>query len=110
MKRLQGQWRIVETELWDQAHLDLVEPAFIRIDGRGGGEMAFGVLTAALQCGYTPDGVDFTWDGADKGDQVSGDGWAERQADGTLLGGNSYRNGDETGFKAVPWPSSSTAC
>jgi hypothetical protein len=107
---LKGKWRIVETEIWDRAHLDLVEPAFLAIDGQGGGEMAFGALTAALSCGYTTDGVDFTWDGSDEGDQVSGDGWAELQPDGSILGEISYRNGDETTFKAEPWTTSSTAC
>ena len=108
--RLKGKWRIVETELWDRTHLDLVEPAYIEIDERGQGEMAFGAMTAALDCAYTPSGFDFTWDGADEGDQVSGDGWAELQDDGSLLGEISYRNGDETSFKAVPWATSSTAC
>jgi hypothetical protein len=107
---LQGKWRIVETELWDRAYLDLSGPAFIIIDHRGGGEMAYGALTAALDCGVTESGVGFTWDGADEGDQVSGDGWAELQNDGSLAGEISYHNGDETTFKAVPWATSSTAC
>jgi hypothetical protein len=101
--RLTGKWRIVETELWDRSHLDLVGPAFIAIDGKGGGEMAFGALVAALDCGFTSNGIDFTWDGSDEGDQVCGDGWAELQKDGSLEGEISYRNGDETSFKAVPW-------
>ena len=108
--RLKGKWRIVETELWNRTHLDLVEAAYIEIDERGQGEMTFGTMTAALDCAYTPSGFDFTWDGADEGDQVSGDGWAELQDDGSLLGEISYRNGDETSFKAAPWATSSTAC
>ena len=108
--RLQGKWRIVEAELWDRAYPDLVEPAFIAIDDRGNGEMAYGVLTAALDCAYTQSGFDFTWNGADEGDQVNGEGWAELQGDGSLLGEISYQNGDETTFKAVPWSSFSTAC
>lgn len=47
---------------------------------------------------------------ADEGDQVSGDGWAELQNDGSLAGEISYHNGDETTFKAAPWATSSTAC
>jgi hypothetical protein len=27
--RLVGRWRIVESDLWDRAHLDLVEPAMM---------------------------------------------------------------------------------
>jgi hypothetical protein len=86
-----------------------VAPAFISLDDQGAGEMAYGVLTAALDCAYTPSGFDFTWNGADEGDQVSGDGWAKLQEDGSLLGEISYHNGDETSFKALPWESSSTA-
>ena len=107
---LTGRWRIVEMEAFDEDYPDLAEPAYIEIDEHGLGDMAFGALTAALDCAYTPSGVDFTWDGADEGDQVCGDGWAELQPDGSLLGEISWRNGDETAFKAVPWTPSSTAC
>jgi hypothetical protein len=108
--KLKGKWRIVEMEAFDEDYPDLAEPAYIEIDERGLGEMAFGALTAALDCAYTQSGFDFTWDGSDEGDQVSGDGWVELQPDRSLLGEISWRNGDETGFKAVPWATSSTAC
>ncbi|HEV2080446.1 MAG TPA: hypothetical protein VGR19_11200 [Allosphingosinicella sp.] len=83
LAHLKGRWRIVETTLWDRAHLDLVGPAFIALDGKGGGEMAFGALTAVLDCRGTSQAVDFTWNGADEGDQVSGGGSAELQPDGS---------------------------
>lgn len=108
--RLKGKWRIVELDAFDEDYPDLAEPARIEIDERGVGEMAFGALTAALDCAWTPSGFEFTWDGSDEGDQVSGDGWAEIQPDGSLRGEIDWHNGDETGFKAVPWSTSSTAC
>ena len=37
----EGQWRIVEMELWDRAALDLVEPAFIDFAADGTGELRF---------------------------------------------------------------------
>jgi hypothetical protein len=107
---LKGKWRIVEMEAFDEDYPDLAEPAYIEIDERGQGEMVFGALTAALDCAYVASGFDFTWDGADEGDQVSGDGSAEIQQDGSLLGEISWRNGDETTFRALPWATSSTAC
>jgi hypothetical protein len=64
--------------------------------------MAYGVLTAALDCAYMPSGFNFTWNGADEGDQVCGDGWAELQEDGSLLGEISYHNGDEPASKLSP--------
>jgi len=100
---LKGKWRIVEAEMFDRGYLNLVGPAFIELDGKGGGEFAWGALTATLDCGFTPHGVDFTWEGCDEMDEVSGEGWADLEEDGSLTGEFSYRNGDETSFKARPW-------
>jgi hypothetical protein len=100
---LKGKWRIVEMALWDADFLDLSEPAFIELDGKGSGEFAFGGVSATLRCTDGVDDVEFTWDGSDEGDEVCGDGWAELQDDGSLDGEISFRNGDESTFKARPW-------
>ena len=42
--RMIGRWRIVEADLWDRGHLDLVEAAMITIGANGHGEIAFGAL------------------------------------------------------------------
>src|SRR5580692_9025559 len=44
--RLIGRWRIVESDLWDRAHLDLSGPATLTITAQGG-EIAFGALEAS---------------------------------------------------------------
>ncbi len=49
--RVIGRWRIVGSDTWDRDYLDLVEPAFI--DRRGRGELAFGVVNAALHLEYS---------------------------------------------------------
>ena len=36
----QGRWRIAEMDLWDNETIDLVEPAFLEIEGEEG-EMRF---------------------------------------------------------------------
>ena len=41
-----GRWRIVEADLWDRSHLDLVEPAMMTIGADRHGEIAFGALQA----------------------------------------------------------------
>jgi hypothetical protein len=105
-----GKWRIIETSAWDRAHLDLVGPAFIVVDANGHGEMAFGALEASLDCGFTPNGIDFEWNGADEGDQVCGEGWADLRDDGFLEGEISYHNGDESTFIAAPWKTFSATC
>jgi hypothetical protein len=46
-------------------------------------------------------GVEFTWDGTDEGDQVSGRGWATLQDDGLLHGHIYFHLGDESRFRAT---------
>jgi hypothetical protein len=107
--RLIGRWRIVESDLWDRDHLDLVEPAFIAIDGGGRGEIAFGALQAGLDLEYSQTMVFFTWFGFDEMDEVSGSGSAELLEDGTLEIEFADHLGDEAVLKAER-QTSSTAC
>ena len=53
--RLIGRWRIVEADLWDRAHLDLVEPAMMTIGGHGRGEITFGAMQGGLELGRQPE-------------------------------------------------------
>ena len=46
--QLVGRWRIVEADLWDRDHLDLVEPAMMTIRADGHGEIAFGAMQARI--------------------------------------------------------------
>jgi hypothetical protein len=102
-RSLKGKWRIVEMPTWLPDHLDLVGPAYIELDGAGHGELAFGALTATLDCSMTPSGVDFDWHGFDEMDEVTGEGWVELQPDGSLIGEFAYHNGDESTLRARPW-------
>lgn len=45
---IEGRWRIVETELWDQEALDLVVPAYVRFDRSGLGEMELIAIGASI--------------------------------------------------------------
>ena len=51
--RLIGRWRIVEADLWERDHLDLVEPATMIIKADGHGEIAFGAMQAGLDLEYS---------------------------------------------------------
>lgn len=91
---LTGHWRIVEAELWDRSHLDLVEPAMIMIGVDGHGEIAFGALQAAsisatAKTWCTSRGPDF-----EEMDEVSGDGHAELLDDGIIELTFAYHNGN----------------
>jgi hypothetical protein len=48
-------------------------------------------------------GVEFSWDGVDDGDQVSGRGWAAVVDDATLTGHLFIHMGDDSGFRAEPY-------
>ena len=80
---LVGRWRIVSADIWPREHLDIAGPATLVITAGGFGSIDFGALTASLDIAYGSDEVGFTWNGADEGDQVCGDGSAEIQPDGS---------------------------
>jgi hypothetical protein len=79
--RLIGRWRIVEADLWDRAHLDLVEPAMMTIGAHGRGEITFGAVQGGLELEYARSTV-FLHLGGVRGDgpgQRLGIGRAERR-------------------------------
>jgi hypothetical protein len=100
---LTGRWRIVQMALWDKDYLDMMQPAYIAFDRKAGGEFAFGCVNGGLHCRKASARVEFTWEGNDEMDQVSGDGWAELQKDGSIKGEIRFHNGDDSTFKARRW-------
>lgn len=101
--QLMGRWRITEMELWELDDLDLLGPAQIALEHSGRGRMNF--ISVDLLLDYqlarrdNRDGVEFTFDGSDEGDRVSGRGWAV--LDGQQLRGHIYfHQGDDSGFVA----------
>jgi hypothetical protein len=106
---LLGRWRIVEADLWERDHLDLVEPATMTIRANGHGEIAFGALQASLDLEYSHSMVFFTWAGFEEMDEVSGSGSAELLDDGSIEIEFAYHLGDEAVLKAQR-ATSSTAC
>lgn len=95
-----GRWQIVDADLWNRDYLDLVAPAMIVIGPGNHGEIAFGVLQASLDLGYSQSMVFFTWAGFDEMDEVTGDGHAELLDDGTIEIAFAFHNGDEAILKA----------
>lgn len=107
---IEGKWRIVEMPDYTPDYPDMVEPAYILFDGKGGGELAFGCVTGGIYQAGGNKHIEFSWGGSDEMDEVSGDGWAELREDGALEGEICFQNGDETPFIARRWDNSSTAC
>lgn len=85
-----GRWRITEMDNWDQEAVDLVQPGFIEFDDDGLGDLGFIAVTGELDCRDADrdgrPGVEFSWQGSDEGDDVSGRGSAALSPDGTLEG------------------------
>ncbi|WP_273795082.1 hypothetical protein, partial [Brucella intermedia] len=90
-----GRWRIVEADLWDRDYLDLAALAMMTIGADNHGEIAFGVLQASLDLGYSPSMVFFTWAGFDEMDEVAGNGHADLLDDGPIAITFAFHNGDE---------------
>jgi hypothetical protein len=101
-KAFAGRWRIVETGVWDNDFLDEVEEAHITFDGRSDGEIAFGALSGSLDVRYgSRDGsasAEFSWQGFDEDEAVSGRGWATIRTAGRLVGHFYIHKGDDSGF------------
>jgi hypothetical protein len=102
---LTGRWRIVEMSGWDREDIDLIEPGFIEFCRDGTGHFGFVAVTGELDCRPLDRdgraGADFTWDGVDEGDQVSGRGWAALVDDANLEGRLFFHLGDESSFHAA---------
>ncbi|BDA83276.1 hypothetical protein Sa4125_08180 [Aureimonas sp. SA4125] len=98
--QLIGRWRITGSDLWDRSYLDTSVPATMTIGADNHGEIAFGVLQAHLDLGYSRSLVFFTWYGADEMTEVSGDGHAELLDDGTIEITFTFDSGDEAIMRA----------
>lgn len=107
---MKGKWRIIKMPGYTDDFPDMVEPAYILLDGKGGGRFAFGCVTGSIHVTETIKNIEFSWDGSDEMDETAGDGWAKLRPDGSLVGQIRFQYGDEADFTARPWKTSSTAC
>jgi hypothetical protein len=107
---VKGKWRITRMPDYEADFPDMMEPAYILFDGKGGGEFAFGCVTGAIYGAGDTNTVAFSWDGNDEMDSACGDGWAEPLPDCSITGQICFHGGDEANFTARPRTTSSTAC
>jgi uncharacterized protein YndB with AHSA1/START domain len=99
-----GKWRITEMELWDKDYIDMEVRAYLEIRSGGAGEFQFGLVSGEIDGEVIkyPDGVrfEFTWEGNDEYDHVSGSGWVKLTGKNTLEGQFKFHHGDRSAFKA----------
>ncbi|HSP24066.1 MAG TPA: hypothetical protein VLQ65_02730 [Saliniramus sp.] len=97
-----GRWRIVEMDTWPDDVLDVGGEAHIVFTGGNDGEIAFVAVEGFLDVRYgARDGIataEFTFEGFDEGDPVSGRGWASLGTAGRLVGHVYIHKGDDSGF------------
>ena len=98
-----GRWRIVDMEEWDQDYIDMEVPGYIRFEDNDSGEFQFGLVQGSMDCRVEPyadtERVEFTWEGSDEMDPVSGRGWAMIQAN-QLHSKLYFHDSDESSFTA----------
>ena len=84
---------------WDEEFLHKEVQAFIAFSPKGTGESQFGYVRGQMDCRVTEkDGkpaIEFTWEGFDETDPVSGYGWAVFEND-SLKGVLAFDDGDES--------------
>jgi hypothetical protein len=103
-----GRWRFTGMDQWDLDFMDMETPTFIEFDSGGRGEFHFGCVHCSMD--HRPakrDGkaaAEWSFEGHDEGDPVSGRGWAALQEDGTLEGMIVFHEGDESAFHASKSP------
>lgn len=90
-------------ELWTSDDLDLLGPAHLTLERDGGGTMRFIAVDAVLDYrGVQRDGqpaIEFSFDGIDEGDHISGRGLAMLMGD-ELHGRIFFHRGDDSAFTA----------
>ena len=83
----------------------MLGPAYIEINADGTGASRFIAVEGNLDCRFNELGgnraVEFSWNGDDEGDPVSGRGWANFSPGGSLHGRLFFHMGDESGFRAT---------
>lgn len=98
-----GTWRIVWMSAWDQDYVDMEVPGHVTFETARSGHFQFGLVQGQMDCRRRGRRVDFTWEGADEGDEMSGRGIAEI-VDGELHGHLYIHLGDDSAFRAVRQP------
>lgn len=98
-----GKWWIIASDLWTREDLNSVVPAHITFNRNHLGELELIAISASIDHRIgNRDGtpiVEFTWEGSDEGQPVSGRGWARLTGD-HLNGQLFIHQGDETDFTA----------
>jgi hypothetical protein len=100
-----GTWIITEMEMWDAEYINMEVQAHIRIGVDGLGNFQFGLVSGEIDGEVIKLGnvkrFEFTWEGQDEMDPVSGSGWLKSTGQNRGEGSIKIHLGDSSAFKAV---------
>jgi len=99
-----GTWHIYEMSMWDEDYFNMEVQAFIHVDEKGSGNFQFGLVTGYIDSNNIKDGyvekLEFTWEGSDECDPVSGSGCLNLKDQNTVEGNIKIHQGDSSTFLA----------
>lgn len=98
-----GKWLIVEMEAWDQEYVNMEVPGHFTFNKDGKGQFHFGLVQGEMDCRLeNRDGearIEFSWEGQEELDPVSGRGRAVIE-NNELHGRIFFHQGDDSVFRA----------
>jgi len=104
LKPFIGKWLIVEMEAWDREYVNMEVPGHFTFKKDGTGQFRFGLVQGEMDYRLeNMDGkarIDFSWEGQDELDPVSGRGWAVIE-NNELHGRIFFHMGDDSTFRAI---------
>ena len=100
-----GTWFIITMEMWDADYFNMEVQAYLRIGANGIGSFQFGLVSGGLdgevvKLGKT-ERFEFTWEGQDEMDPVTGSGWLKMSTPNRVEGRLKIHLEDGSTFIAV---------
>jgi hypothetical protein len=99
-----GTWHIYEMEMWDEDYFNMEVQAYIKINPNNIGYFQFGLVCGQIDgkivCYPDGDRFEFTFEGEDEGDPVSGFGWIKFKEKDAVEGEFRLHLGDDSTFSA----------
>ena len=95
-----GRWHITEMDMWDEEFFNMDGQASIQISHNGTGNLEFGAVQVEIDGQVSGKRFEFSFQGFDEGDLISGWGWVTLKSMDTIKGEIRIFQGDETGFVA----------
>jgi hypothetical protein len=103
IKPFVGTWSIIEMEAWDLEYVNTEVPGHFTFKKNGTGLFQFGLVQGEMDCrmetGDKKERIEFSWEGQEELDPVSGRGWAEIENE-ELRGRIFIHLGDDSRFRA----------